>query len=90
MLDGVPAPAMVEEEGPPPVDHGAFTWRFEGATAASSPVKDAFRPLCGARPCSVVQTGDSETLSMRVLTFLGAAFPDGTQAPAVVFVIPGT
>ncbi len=89
LLDGVPAPVgEAEPEGPPPADHATFTWRFEAATADLSPVKDAFRPLCGARPCGVTVTGDTNTLALRLLSFLGAAFPDGTEAPATVFIHP--
>jgi hypothetical protein len=91
MLDGVPAPPPAGEgefEPPDPIGQGAFTWRFEAATADLSGIKDAFRPLCGAHPCGVVVTGDINTLSMRLLSFIGAAFPDGTPAPALAFVIP--
>lgn len=88
MIEGVPSlPA-----GAPPVSEtavdGAFTWRFEAATDANSPIASAMRPLCGAHPCGVVVSADSLTPTMRVLSFLGAAFPDGTPAPTVRFVAP--
>lgn len=88
MLDGVPAPMPAEggEEAPPPVDGGAFTWRFEAATQATlSPVSGAFRGLCGSQACGVELTGETETLALRLISFLGAAFPNGTVEPAVAF-----
>lgn len=89
MIDGVPAPtAPQEEDMGPPVTTGAFTWRFDAATDELSPITGAFRPLCGARPCGVVVTGDPETMTMRLVSFLGAAFPNGTEAPHTVFEIP--
>jgi hypothetical protein len=90
MLEGVPPPPTAQpgEEIIVPVDHGAFTWRFEAATDELSPISAAFRPLCGARACGIVVTGDVETMTMRIVSMLGAAFPDGTPAPHVVFLIP--
>jgi hypothetical protein len=44
--------------------------------------------MCGPRPCSVVMIADPETLSMRLISLFGAAFPDGSAAPSVVFQLP--
>ena len=67
---------------------GAFTWRFDGAVADLSPISAAFRPLCGPSPCGIVVTGDKETMSMRLISFIGAAFPDGSSAPQIRFLVP--
>jgi hypothetical protein len=98
MIEGVPPvgggsayPGLQpgDEIPPPPVTSGAFTWRFEAATDEGlSPISGAFRPLCGAAPCGVVVTGDPETMTMRLVSFIGAAFPNGTEAPALLFEIP--
>lgn len=88
MLPGVPQPAVAEEEGPPPDTHATFTWRFRAATAELSAISDAMRPLCGARACSMVVTADAETASMRLISLIGAAFPNGTPEPALYFAIP--
>lgn len=89
MIEGVPSPVAEGEEPPPPVTQGAFTWRFEAATDEGlSPITGAFRPVCGARPCGVVVTGDPETMTMRLISFIGAGFPNGTQAPSLLFEIP--
>lgn len=91
MIEGVPSPVGEgeEEDMGPPVTDGTFTWRFRAATDEGlSPISGAFRPLCGAQPCGVVLTGDPDTLSMRLLSFLGAAFPNGTEAPITHWEIP--
>ena len=89
MIEGVPAPPTgAGEEVIVPIDHGAFTWRFEAATDELSPISAAFRPLCGAHPCGVVITGDPDTMTMRLVSMIGAAFPDGSTAPTLVFLIP--
>jgi hypothetical protein len=89
MLDGIaPDPGAEEQEEFTPVENGAFTWRFEAAVADLSPISAAFRPLCGTGRCGIAVTGDKETMSMRLISFIGAAFPDGTQAPQVVFHVP--
>ncbi len=89
MIEGVPTPGGEEVDMGPPVTEGAFTWRFQAATDDGlSPITGAFQPLCGAQPCGVVVTGDPETMTMRLLSFLGAGFPNGTEAPHLLFEIP--
>jgi hypothetical protein len=89
MLEGIAAPAPGGEEVEyTPVEAGAFTWRFDAAVAELSPISAAFRPLCGASACGIVVTGDKETMSMRLVSFIGAAFPDGAPAPQVVVHVP--
>ncbi len=89
MLEGIPAdPGAEPQEEHTPVENGAFTWRFEAAVADLSPISAAFRPLCGSGACGITVTGDKETMSMRLVSFIGAAFPDGTSAPQVVFQVP--
>lgn len=89
MIEGVPTPETEEEDMGPPVTNGTFTWRFVAATDEGlSPITGAFRPLCGAQPCGVVITGDPDTLSMRLISFLGAAFPNGTDEPITLWEIP--
>lgn len=78
-----------DEIPPPPTETGAFTWRFEAAVDEGlSPITGAFRPICGQSACGIVVTGDPDTMTMRLVSFLGAAFPNGTEAPHVLFEIP--
>ena len=39
-------------------------------------------------PCTVVVTAEKATLFVRVISLLGAAFPDGVPTPRVVFEVP--
>lgn len=89
MIEGVPsAPSGSSAPSSEPAVDGAFTWRFEAATDANSPISAAMRPLCGAHHCGVLVVADALTPTMRVVSFLGAAFPDGAPAPHVRFVAP--
>ena len=90
MIEGVPSGVPDVEAELPPATYAAFTWRFEGATGTESPISLAFRPLCGSQACGVVTRSDAGTPIMRLLSFLGAAFPDGTQAPFVRFELPAS
>jgi hypothetical protein len=87
MLEGVPGPTAALEVAEP-VSDAAFSWRFEATTDELSPVTGTFRPLCGARTCSVTLTGNRASMFGRSLSFLGAAFPDGASAPHVVLARP--
>lgn len=87
MLDGLAAQptaeAVVEKK-----DRAVFTWRFAGATDAESAIGQAFGPVCKARACPVQMRADSKTPAMRILSFLGAAFPNGSEEPEVTFIRP--
>jgi hypothetical protein len=99
MLEGVPAPQAAAEEAPPPPDtSGVFSFRAEeathvvtneaGAQVPSSAISATARPVCGAAPCSTLIEADAETPIMRVLSFVGAAFPNGSAQPVIAFRIP--
>ncbi len=88
LLDGIAPAQAFDEEGPEPATAGAFTWRFDAAVDELSPISAAMRPLCGPNPCGIGVTGDKETMTMRLVSLIGAAFPDGTQAPQLVFHVP--
>jgi hypothetical protein len=87
MIPGVPAPRPQPPAEPetPPATEASFTLRASTLTQAESPITAMVRPVCGSRACGVVVIGDAETLSMRPIALLGAAFPDGTAPPAVAF-----
>jgi hypothetical protein len=90
MIEGVQAErAGAGEEVPPtPAVTGAFSFRAEVATAEDSAISAAMRPVCGAGACQVVIEADETTPIMRVISLLGAAFPDGSTPPQVIFRIP--
>ena len=101
LLEGVPAdPNAGGEPPPPPPDtSGVFSFRADEAThvetdratgtqTPSSAISTTARPVCGAAPCSVILEADGETPIMRVLSFVGAAFPNGSIAPVIAFRLP--
>jgi len=93
LLDGVPAEEPTGNEplrGPdgeilPPEDHATFTWRYGEATKDDSAIPSTFRPICGVAQCGLVVRADAEVPSFRMLSFIGAAFPNGAPTPRVVF-----
>lgn len=90
-LDGI-GPAETEEEPElPPATTAAFTWRYQATTPqadAENVVAKTMRPLCGARPCGALVEAEAQTPTMRLLSFLGSAFPNGTDQPYLMFQIP--
>lgn len=90
MIEGVPTPppGSDEAEEGTPATTGAFTWRFAATTEEPSSVTATMRPLCGMGNCGVVIEAEGQTATMRLASFLGAAFPNGTTAPNVLFQIP--
>lgn len=91
MIEGVrrDVPGAGEEVPPTPDDDGVFSFRAEAATTAESPISAATRPVCGAQACQTVIEGDEETPVMRIVSFLGAAFPNGSTPPQLIFRLPG-
>lgn len=92
LIEGVraPNPGEGEEVPPDPSLTGAFAFRATQATIAESPITNVARPVCGAAVCQTVIEADEETPVMRVLSFLGAAFPNGSTAPQIVLRLPRT
>lgn len=99
LLEGVapPRPKPGEEPfvGPDgeviePTSEAMFTFRYQSATSDPSTISSTFRPVCGIEPCGVVVRGDAGTGSMRLISFIGAAFPNGTPSPRVVFEMPAS
>jgi hypothetical protein len=89
-LDGIDAPDVVEDLGEPATG-AAFTWRFQATTPGADEeniVAKTMRPLCGAQPCGAVVEAEAQTPTMRVVSFIGATFPNGTDAPWLMFQIP--
>lgn len=88
MIEGVGTAVDQAIAEAPPAEQAAFTWRYNATTDAESPVSGTMRPLCGAANCGVLLTAEALTPTMRILSFIGAAFPTGTDAPKVVFQVP--
>lgn len=84
LIDGIEALPQAEEEVEAD-EEAVFAWRFNATVESPSPVSETVRQVCGSRTCSVLIDAEGQVPSMRVLSFLGAAFPTGTQAPHVLF-----
>lgn len=91
LIEGVraAAPAGAGEEVPPdPVMDATFSLRSDQAVLEDSPITGVVRPVCGAQPCQTVVEADDDTPTMRVVSLLGAAFPDGSTPPVLALRIP--
>lgn len=88
MLDGIAAAPVAEEEAPEPSTEHVFTLRTDQATADPSPISGIVKPVCSGTSCPVVLDAEGISMSIQVLSLLGAAFPDGTPAPSVAWVLP--
>ena len=89
LIDGVKATDVVAEvEEAPPATEALFQFRAQEAVTVPSAVSETLKPVCGATSCGVVVQAEKATLFVRMLSLLGAAFPDGTPTPHVVFELP--
>lgn len=91
MLEGVAAPSTGEEDVPLPIPdaQAVFSFRFEEASNPESHLPAVTRPVCASATCPIIIEADDETQSMRVLSLLGAVWPDGTTPPVIAFRLPG-
>ena len=83
-----PTDPAAEAEQQEPATEALFQFRSQEAVADPSPISATVKPLCDQKPCPVVMRGEAKTLTARILSLLGAAFPDGTPAPKVHFELP--
>lgn len=99
LIEGVPAPAEAPaEEAPPPDTNGVFSFRYEeatrtettpaGAVQPNCAISETARPVCGAAVCQTIVEADGDTPWMRVVSFIGAAFPNGSTAPNLALRLP--
>lgn len=84
----------VEEEllAGPPADEALFQFRAREAVEAKqgSVLTQVMQPLCGSKACGAVVSADSNTLAVRVISLIGAAFADGAAPPSLAFELPWT
>lgn len=94
LIEGIGAPAPRqpepgEREPEPPATTGVFTVRHQEATMESeSALSNLVAPVCADVTCQVTVVTDATTPTMRVISMIGGAFPNGFNAPQLVFVIP--
>lgn len=80
-------PTAAEAELEVPATTASYQFRAREAVTAPSPVSATVAPLCGKNPCRVVVRAQAKTMAARVLSLIGAAFPDGGAAPEIHFEI---
>lgn len=73
-----------------PSTYALFQFRYQEALTDPSPITDTVKPMCTGKKCGIVLTADPITPIVRVASLMGAAFPDGSTAPAVSFELPWT
>jgi len=91
LIEGVaPAPVAADSGEPEedPATAGAFTMHHQEAVAEDSGISSFMEPVCADTQCRVTFVTDATTASMRVISFIGAAFPNGSQTPQIAFRMP--
>jgi biopolymer transport protein ExbD len=73
-----------------PATQALFQFRAREATDPPSVLTEVMRPLCGPKACGAVVSADGNTLMVRVVSLIGAAFPDGAAPPSLAFEMPWT
>src|SRR5262249_54885323 len=69
-----------------PSEYALFQFRYQEALKkGGSAIGATIAPLCSKTRCGIVVSSDRFTPIVRLTSLLGAAFPDGTQAPAFAF-----
>jgi hypothetical protein len=72
-----------------PASQALFQFRAKEALQAPSPVSGVMQPLCGTKACGAVVSAEGNTLMVRVVSLIGAAFAEGA-APTLAFELPWT
>jgi len=73
-----------------PSTQALFQFRYVEALSSPSAMTGTMAPLCHQERCGVLVAADTISPMVRVVSLMGAAFPDGTLAPAYAFEMPWT
>jgi hypothetical protein len=74
----------------PPASEALFQFRGREATDPPSVLTEVMQPLCGPKACGAVVSADGNTLMVRVISLIGAAFADGSAPATLAFEMPWT
>jgi len=90
LIEGVAAAPVAAnpEEEEDPATAGAFTMQHMESVAEDSHISSFMEPVCADTQCRVTFVTDATTASMRVISFVGAAFPNGSETPQIAFRMP--
>jgi biopolymer transport protein ExbD len=73
-----------------PSTQALFQFRYQEALASPSALTDTIGALCHQQKCPIEIAADKISPMVRVVSLIGAAFPNGTQQPAYAFEMPWT
>jgi hypothetical protein len=73
-----------------PATQALFQFRDKEAFASPSALSATIAPACGKKACGVVVSADRNTMGVRIMSLIGAAFPDGAAPPTLAFEQPWT
>lgn len=73
-----------------PSTQAFFQFRYQEALASPSALTDTIGALCHQQKCPIEISADKVSPMVRVVSLLGAAFPNGQQQPAYAFEMPWT
>lgn len=68
-----------------PSTQALFQFRYQEALAHPSALTDTIGALCHKQKCGIEIAADKISPMVRVISLIGAAFPNGTQQPAYAF-----
>jgi biopolymer transport protein ExbD len=68
-----------------PATEALFQFRAQEALDPPSAVSAVMQPLCGTKPCGAVVSAESNTLMVRVVSLIGAAYSEGASVPPLAF-----
>jgi len=90
VIQGRMAKTDLEKEmlGGPPATEASFQFRASEALTSPSVLSAVMRPLCADSPCGAVVSAEPITPLVRVVSLIGAAFPDGSSLPSLAFEMP--
>lgn len=89
MLDGIAAGGGEGEEMPEePSTEALYTLRGGEETRNPSAISAIVKPVCASQKCSTLLQAEGISPTYRVVSFIGAAFPDGSPEPKVAFTLP--
>ena len=74
-----------------PSTYALFQFRYQEALKQGpSALGKVVAPICGGQKCPMILTADEITHLVRVVSMIGAAFPDGSPLPGFSFEMPWT
>ena len=88
MLDGIAAPAGEEELEEEPSTEALYTLRGDQATRDPSAISAIVSPVCSSQRCATVLEAEGISPTYRVVSLIGAAFPDGSPEPKLALTLP--